>query len=137
MYLQIIYIVFFFVGSLVALSIIRPLWFGPNEWKVSLDRHALAGAVVILAFVLGSLFVYVFQKINLSAFVEIDDLAGFAHLGPLFVIALSVFIAAILYAIGLMISEYRKRKAADSFILAADEKTESSDFNERCKDQTT
>jgi hypothetical protein len=92
-------ILLFFVCGLLSLSSFRAIWRSRAEWRTSLDRCAMAGAVIGLAFIFSGLLVHIIKESNLI------PLTGFEHFGPFLVsmVVLMGFFA--LYVIGKRIFE--------------------------------
>lgn len=82
---SILFIGVFFISELLIFSAYRAIWRSFSEWKVALERCAMAGAMIVLAFMISG---YIVHLISLFDLVEIR---GFGQLGP-FLIFISLFI---------------------------------------------
>jgi|GEM_PF-6455116 hypothetical protein len=74
------------MAILLTLSIYRPLWFAFKGWEISLNRIGMSGAIIVLAFAVSSLIMYL---IKLSKLIPME---GFQQMG-LFLICFLILIA--------------------------------------------
>jgi len=91
----------FFLSGVFSLSFFRPFWNGFHEWRISLDRIAMAGAIIFLALILAGFLLHLIKYTN------IVPLNGFDHFGPFLVLMVGMMAIFSLYAIFNRIHEKR------------------------------